>query len=100
MDEVNYFFIVYLSLFIFNLFCYLFIFLFETKLFCFLFLCFILSNRNHSALDLLHLGQHALDAGQDLVLVCCRGDADARHVPEKTLVEKRPFRTHVKLKAD
>lgn len=51
--------------------------------FLFLFLCLNLSDGNHSALHLLHLGQHSLDAGQDLVLVCCRGDAYASHVPEK-----------------
>lgn len=42
-----------------------------------------LSDGNHSALQLLHLGQHSLDAGQDLVLVRRRGDAYASHVPGK-----------------
>lgn len=41
-----------------------------------------LSDGNHSAVHLLHLGQHSLQAAQDLVLVRRRGDADASHVPK------------------
>lgn len=84
MDEVNYFFIVYLSLFYFYSFLFIYLFSYEIKSLCFLFLlCLNLSDGNHSALHLLHLRQHSLDAGQDFVLVCCRGDTYASHVPEK-----------------
>lgn len=95
MDEVNYFFIVYLSLFfvIFNLFCYFFFHKKRSRFAPFsFFLCLNLSDGNHSALHLLHLRQHSLDAGQDLVLVCCRGDAYAGHVSGRK-GEKQTFRT-------
>lgn len=64
-------------------------------LYPFIFLCLNLSDGNHSALHLLHLGQHSLDAGQDLVLVRRRGDADASHVSGRTTRggEQQPFRT-------
>ncbi len=58
----------------------------------FLFLCLNLSNGNHSALNLLHLGQHSLNTGQDLVLVCCWRDAYASHVTEKD-GGRKPFRS-------
>lgn len=45
-------------------------------------LCCTRSDGNHSAVHLLHLGQHSLQAAQDLVLVRRRGDADASHVPK------------------
>lgn len=40
-----------------------------------------LSDGNHSAVHLLHLGQHSLQTAQDFALVRRRGDADASHVP-------------------
>lgn len=88
--EVNYFFIVYVSLFLYLIFfvgLYNF-FLIRNKVPLlpfpfFLLLGLNLSDGNHSALDLLHLGQHSLDAGQDLVLVRRHGDADASHVPAR-----------------
>lgn len=41
-----------------------------------------LSDGNHAAVHLLHLGQHSLQTAQDLVLVRRRRDADASHVPK------------------
>lgn len=82
-DEVNYFFIVYWSLFfiylIFMLITYPFPKVASVRLPS---LGCELSDGNHSAVHLLHLGQHSLQAAQDLVLVRRRGDADASHVPK------------------
>lgn len=88
MDEVNYFFRVYLSpflYFIFLVFWFSSFFIVRNKVFFLPRCCgrLILSDWNHSALHLLHLGQHSLDTGQDFVLVGCWGDAYASHVPEK-----------------